>query len=320
MAPGLRWDEMLDTEPRTCTSRTGVNTVQYAQPVLLIHESDTTATTSLVVALDYSGVHMAGVYRSTHAIRIARSATIIYQHKPFSFLSPSTSVVGNKQFAMDLLMSKNLRGKHWQRSWGDPRDVPGLQCAGRLDADSTGLMLWTDDPSLRNSIIAQGTSVEKEYIVRVGNHEAWSQHQLEDSLNIMRDGGIMLDDRPLLPASVKRINESQLKFVLTEGRHRQIRRMCALVGLEVLAIKRVRIGELRLGSLPNGCWSSLSPKMAGSLLLPRHPAVHANQPRKPRAAKAPLRVHWRSDGQQQQHASDRERASSHMGHASSVSE
>ena len=58
-------------------------------------------------------------------------------------------------------------------------------------------MLWTDDPSLRNSIIAQGTSVEKEYIVESAT-EAWSQHQLEDSLNIMRDGGIMLDDRPLM--------------------------------------------------------------------------------------------------------------------------
>ena len=144
--------------------------------------------------------------------------------------------------------------------------------------------------------------MEKEYLVRVGNHESWSPDQLEFSLDLMRRGGMILppDERqglakttPLRPVQVKQINESQLQFVLTEGKHRQIRRMCALVGLQVLAIKRVRIGEYRLGGLPVGCWTSLSPKVAASVLLPRHPSAHINRSRR----RKPPPLHWRSDRQ-----------------------
>ena len=234
---------------------------------------------------------MAGVFRSGTALRIGRAATIICQHKPYSFLSPSTGVAGNKQFAIDLLTMKNLRGKQWDKSWGNPCDVRGLQCAGRLDADSTGLLLWTNDDALQQYIIGPHTTVEKEYLVRVRNHEAWTQQQMDDSLELLRSGSVDMDGKPLLPASVRRINESQLQVVLIEGRHRQIRRMCAVVGLEVVALKRVRIGNLRLASLPVGCWSSLTPPMAASLLLPRHPGSKANESRKAR----PPQLHWRSD-------------------------
>ena len=234
---------------------------------------------------------MAGIYRSGMAVRIGRTAKIICQNKPFSFLSPSTRAVGNKQFAIDLLNMKNLRGKAWDSSWGQPRDWPGLQCAGRLDADSTGLLVWTDDAALQQFIIDQRTDVEKEYLVRIRNHEHWTERQMDDSLELFRGGGVDLDGKPLLPATVRRINENQLQVVLTEGRHRQIRRMCALVGLEVIDLKRVRIGNLRLASLPTGCWSSLTPAMAASLLLPRHPRANTNLARKPK----PPPLHWRSD-------------------------
>lgn len=205
-------------------------------------------------------IHRRGMFK------IASSAAIIAQHKPFSHLSPSSNPTGNKKFAIDLLKRSNLRGKNWQRQ-EDPCNLPGLKCAGRLDADSTGLMLWTDDAALAQFIIRPDTSVEKEYLVRVSGHDQWSQQQLDDTLDLLRDGQLHLDGEPLRRAGVKRLNESQLKFTLREGRHRQIRRMCSLVGLQVDAIKRVRIGGLRLASLANGCWTSLSPAQAATMFV-----------------------------------------------------
>jgi 23S rRNA pseudouridine2604 synthase len=94
--------------------------------------------------------------------------------------------------------------------------------------------------------------LEKEYIVRV------SGHLPEESLQLLRQG-LSLDGKPLKPARVEWLNRDQLRFVLTEGRKRQIRRMCEMVGLEVIGLKRVRIGKLRLGNLPEGKWRFLEP-------------------------------------------------------------
>ena len=170
-----------------------------------------------------------------------------------------------KRFAIDLLKSKNLRGRNW-KGCDEPRSMPGMQAVGRLDADSTGLMLWTDDATLRQHIIGPRTPVDKEYLVRISGHESWSQEQMEDTLALLREG-ITLDDKPLLRAGVRRLNESQLQITLHEGRYRQIRRMAAIVGLKVEALKRVRIGKLRLGGLQLGCWTPLSPAQAATLLL-----------------------------------------------------
>lgn len=181
--------------------------------------------------------------------RIAAGAAIIAQHKPFSLLSPSTAPRGNKRYARDLLTRDNLRGQ-WKREL-QPVELPGLECAGRLDADSSGLLLWTDDSALAQHIIAPDTVVEKEYLVRIVGHMDWSQPQLASTLDLLREG-ISLDDVPLRPAGVKMLNKDQLAITLREGRHRQIRRMCAMVGLQVQALKRVRIGNLRLGGLASG--------------------------------------------------------------------
>ena len=86
----------------------------------------------------------------------------MYQHKPYGFLSPSSAPEGNKVFALDLLTRSNNSCGKWQRD-EDPRDLPGLRAAGRLDADSTGLMLWSTDKNLVEYIIGQSSSVEKEY-------------------------------------------------------------------------------------------------------------------------------------------------------------
>lgn len=159
--------------------------------------------------------------RRLHRIRLSQSAVIIAQHKPMSFLSPSTAPMGNKRFARDLLDMRNLRGS-WDRPV-PPRDIRGLLCAGRLDADSSGLLLWTDSHELHQHIIGSDTPIEKEYLVRVSGDESWSEDHREESLELMRSGEIILDGRRLLPARVKRLKDHLLQITLREGMHRQIR-------------------------------------------------------------------------------------------------
>jgi 23S rRNA pseudouridine2604 synthase len=125
-----------------------------------------------------------------------------------------------------------------------------LAVAGRLDIDSQGLLLLTQDGRIAKKIIGENSRIEKEYIVRVGGELP------EKNLQLLRHG-LELDGRTLRPAQVEWINPQQLRFVLREGRKRQIRRMCELVGLKVLGLKRVRIGKIRLGNLPEGRWRFL---------------------------------------------------------------
>ena len=193
-----------------------------------------------------------------------RALTLV-QHKPYSFLSPSTAPRGNKRFAIELLTAANKHGGG--RANPDPSRVRGLTCAGRLDADSTGLMLWTTDARLAEHVISARSRLEKEYLVRVQGHADWSQAGRDGVIEFMRSGGVHLDGAPLRPARAKWLNEAQLQIVLTEGRHRQIRRMCAIVGLEVTALKRVRIGPIALRSLPVGRWTILPPSMEDRLVV-----------------------------------------------------
>lgn len=126
----------------------------------------------------------------------------------------------------------------------------GLAVAGRLDIDSQGLLLFTQDGRIAKKIIGEDANLEKEYLVRVVGQLP------EDKLRLLRHG-LSLDDKKLKPAQVEWINDDQLRFVLKEGRKRQIRRMCEAVGLKVVGLKRVRIGQLRLGKLPEGQWRFL---------------------------------------------------------------
>jgi 23S rRNA pseudouridine2604 synthase len=100
--------------------------------------------------------------------------------------------------------------------------------------------------------VGEDSTIDKEYLVRV-------EGQLGDRGLALLNHGLSLDDRRLKPARVQWLNADQLRFVLREGRKRQIRRMCELVGLRVLGLKRVRIGAVRLGDLPLGQWRFLRP-------------------------------------------------------------
>lgn len=128
--------------------------------------------------------------------------------------------------------------------------LKGLAPAGRLDIDSTGLLVLTQDGRVARQLIGENSTVDKEYLVRV-------EGRLDAAGLALLNHGLSLDDRKLKPAKVEWLNEDQLRFVLHEGRKRQIRRMCELVGLRVVGLKRVRIGGVKLADLPVGQWRFL---------------------------------------------------------------
>jgi 23S rRNA pseudouridine2604 synthase len=128
----------------------------------------------------------------------------------------------------------------------------GLAPAGRLDIDSQGLLVLTQDGRIARQLIASDSTIEKEYLVRV-------RGKLDENGLALLNHGLELDGKALRPAKVTWQNEDQLRFVLREGKKRQIRRMCELVGLEVSGLKRIRIGRVKLGNLPEGQWRFLDP-------------------------------------------------------------
>lgn len=130
--------------------------------------------------------------------------------------------------------------------------LQGLAPAGRLDIDSTGMLILTQDGRVAKQLIGEDSQIEKEYLVRVEGHLSEANLRL---LNF----GLSLDGEKLKPARVWWQNQDQLRFILKEGKKRQIRRMCELVGLKVLALKRIRIGRIMLGNLPPGQWRYLAP-------------------------------------------------------------
>jgi 23S rRNA pseudouridine2604 synthase len=178
-------------------------------------------------------------------------------HKPVGYVSGQAE--DGHQPAVSLVQGAT----HWR---GDPSrlrfaaaQLRGLAPAGRLDIDSTGLLVLTQDGRIARQLIGEHSDIEKEYLVRVAYGEVASDVQRAfppDALARLRHG-LSLDGRPLRPARVDWQNPEQLRFVLTEGRKRQIRRMCELVGLKVLGLKRVRIGRVALGQLPLGQWRYL---------------------------------------------------------------
>ena len=137
---------------------------------------------------------------------------------------------------------------------GDPEFKPwmlrSLAPSGRLDIDSTGLLVLTQDGRVAKKLIGDDSQVEKEYLVRVAGE------MIKGGLDLLNHG-LELDGQALKPARVKQLNEDQLHFILREGKKRQIRRMCELVGLRVIGLKRVRIGRVKLGELEIGQWRFL---------------------------------------------------------------
>ena len=122
--------------------------------------------------------------------------------------------------------------------------------AGRHDRVDHQLDLVRAHCGEARQLIGENSNVEKEYLVRIAG-------ALDARGLALLNHGLSLDGKALRPARVERLNDDQLRFILKEGKKRQIRRMCELVGLRVTGLKRVRIGHVRLGDLPLGQWRFL---------------------------------------------------------------
>ena len=174
----------------------------------------------------------------------------IILHKPVGYVS-GTPEDGNIH-ALTLITAENQEKSPLDPIEFSPHILRGLAPAGRLDSDSSGLIIYTQDGRIAKQIIGEKVQhkVEKEYLVRfVGEISP-------EKIKLLQHG-LFLDVKALKPAWVKLLNEGQLHFILQEGRKRQIRRMCELVGLKVIGLKRVRIGKIMLKNLPLGKWRFL---------------------------------------------------------------
>jgi 23S rRNA pseudouridine2604 synthase len=138
---------------------------------------------------------------------------------------------------------------------GKPTNMPTkrtrLAPLGRLDQDSRGLLLLSEDGVLAKAVIGPESKLDKEYLVRV-------EGRITDKKLALLRHGLQLDGRQLKAANISEIKPQVLRFVLMEGRNRQIRRMCELVELDVVDLLRVRIGPLSLGDLAEGKWRALT--------------------------------------------------------------
>jgi 23S rRNA pseudouridine2604 synthase len=173
-------------------------------------------------------------------------------HKPIGYVSGQAED-GHEPAAV--LVKRENRWSE-DRTHGPTGTLRGLAPAGRLDIDSTGLLVLTQDGRVARTLIGDDSPIEKEYLVRVRRVQPGP---LPPDAMAALQHGLMLDGKALRPAKVSWANEDQLRFVLREGRKRQIRRMCELVGLDVTGLKRVRIGSVVLGKLPLGQWRYLRP-------------------------------------------------------------
>lgn len=200
------------------------------------------------------------------SIKIQRAAkteqqqrVTILLHKPVGYVSGQAE--HGYQPAITLITPQN----HWKEDHSKLRfsreQLRGLAPSGRLDIDSTGLLVLTQDGRIARQLIGEDSSTDKEYLVRVA--DAQGIENIRDrfpaqKLALLNDG-LSLDGSRLKPAQVKWLNDNQLQFILHEGKKRQIRRMCEAVGLKVVGLKRVRIGKIRLGAIPQGQWRYLAP-------------------------------------------------------------
>jgi 23S rRNA pseudouridine2604 synthase len=183
--------------------------------------------------------------------QLAEGVTIV-MHKPMGYVSGQPEP--NKLPAVRLVTDNNRVG-----DGVTPADEVSLPPIGRLDEDSRGLLLLSSDGVVAKAVIGPESDLDKEYLVRVTGDIT------EKKLKILRHG-LMLDGRQLKPAYVSRMESFRLKFILREGRNRQIRRMCEMVDLEVVDLIRVRIGPLKLDNLPEGKWRMLTPEERTALV------------------------------------------------------
>jgi 23S rRNA pseudouridine2604 synthase len=175
-------------------------------------------------------------------------------HKPVGVVSgqpEGRQIPAIRLTTQDALWKDPLRGEGQGAAIQVPDAKTRLAPIGRLDMDSRGLLILSEDGVLAKAVIGPYSELEKEYLVQVEGAIT------EKKLKLLRHG-LELDGRKLKPAQVTVVEPERLRFILKEGRNRQIRRMCEAVGLAVVDLFRLRIGPIDLGDLPEGCWRPLT--------------------------------------------------------------
>ena len=208
---------------------------------------------------------------STDRITVEREAqaqqeqqVTVLLHKPMGYVSGQAE--DGHEPAMVLFQARNQWSGDTTRIRFSPAQFKGLAPAGRLDIDSVGMLVMTQDGRVARQLIGEDADMEKEYLVRVtcagpqGDIAVNVQAHFPAAQMQRLRHGLSLDGKPLKPAQVEWQNPEQLRFVLKEGKKRQIRRMCEQVGLKVVGLKRIRMGRIHLGALPVGQWRYLGPK------------------------------------------------------------
>jgi len=208
---------------------------------------------------------------STDRITVEREAqaqqeqqVTVLLHKPMGYVSGQAE--DGHEPAMVLFQARNQWSGDTTRIRFSPAQFKGLAPAGRLDIDSVGMLVMTQDGRVARQLIGEDADMEKEYLVRVtcagpqGDIAVNVQAHFPAAQMQRLRHGLSLDGKPLKPAQVEWQNPEQLRFVLKEGKKRQIRRMCEQVGLKVVGLKRIRMGRISLGALPVGQWRYLGPK------------------------------------------------------------
>lgn len=152
------------------------------------------------------------------------------------------------------------------------KDIPErVYPVGRLDKDSEGMLLFTNDGEFANLITHPKKDIYKVYRVTV-------RPTITEEQIVTFETGMMLDGRKTAPAEVRVVKKEEgrvvLEIVLREGRNRQIRRMCEMLGLEVARLKRVAIGQVKLGMLKQGAWRDLTPEEVKKLTSDPNPSRH----------------------------------------------
>jgi len=184
--------------------------------------------------------------KAAQASQLARVTLLL--NKPIGYVSAQAEP-GYRPAVSLINAESHVRGDRSPQRF-TPMHLKGLAPAGRLDIDSQGLLVLTQDGRIAKQLIGENSAVEKEYLVRVNG-------RLSKAGLALLNHGLSLDGEALRPAEVGWLNQDQLRFILRQGKKRQIRRMCELVGLEVVGLKRIRIGKVMLGDLPLGQWRYL---------------------------------------------------------------
>ncbi len=177
----------------------------------------------------------------------------IMLHKPRGYVTTVSDELGRKT-VMDLVSDIKAR----------------IYPVGRLDKDSEGLLLLTNDGAFANALSHPGHNFAKVYRVTV-------RPEINDEILFNLRNGIEIDGRKTAPCDVNVITEEPgrvvLEFILREGRNRQIRKMCEAVNLQVARLKRISVGSLKLGMLPQGKWRELTDNEVKKLLRSAEKAV-----------------------------------------------